>query len=72
MPEYSEPNAGDFLPAIEWKSEQRLTCENFVELLPFALENDRADFIREFVEREDVVWAFLDAEQLSLLYQKVF
>lgn len=40
--------------------------------MPFALENDREDFIREFIEREDVVKVWLTIQQLRDLYQKVF
>lgn len=39
--------------------------------MPFAIENDREDFIREFIEREDVVKEWLTKKELKSLYQKV-
>lgn len=42
-----------------------------MDLMPFALENGRHEFISEFIEREDVVEKYLTVDELRRLYQKV-
>ena len=55
---------------IEWDDDKKLTRQDLVDLMPFALENGRHEFISEFIEREDVVESYLTVEELRRLYQK--
>ena len=56
---------------IEWSADQKLTGEDFKRLTPFALAKDREDFIRDFIEREDVVKDWLSVQTLRELYSHV-
>ena len=55
---------------IEWDDDKKLTRKDLVDLMPFALENGRHEFISEFIEREDVVESYMTVEELRRLYQK--
>lgn len=56
---------------IEWGDDKKITRKDLVELMPFALEAGRHEFITEFIEREDVVTDYLTIENLRKLYQNV-
>ena len=56
---------------IEWSAEQKLTSDDFKRLMPFALAKDREDFIRDFIERVDVVKDWLSVQTLRELYSRV-
>lgn len=56
---------------IEWTDDKKLSRKDLVDLMPFALENGRHEFISEFIEREDVVEEYLTVDELRRLYQKV-
>ena len=55
--------------APDWTAEQQLTTEGLMSLMQFAIENDRQDFLREFLNRADVVKQWPNAKQLLSLYR---
>ena len=56
---------------VAWGDDKKLKKEDFKDLMPIALESKRHEFIREFIEREDIIESYLTVKELFRLYQKV-
>ena len=56
---------------VVWGDDKKLKKEDFLDLMPFALENNRHEFIREFIEREDIIESYLTIKELFRLYKEV-
>ena len=56
---------------VAWGDDKKFEKEDFLDRMPFALENKRHEFIREFIEREDIIESYLTDNKLVRLYEKV-
>ena len=55
---------------IAWGDDQKLQVQDYQSLMPFALENKRHEFIREFIEQQDIIESYLNVKELYRLYEK--
>lgn len=61
----------DFNMEPNWTAEQQLTTKGREGLMRFAIENDRIDFIREFLQKKNLLKAWLTVSELIYLYGKL-
>lgn len=67
----SESKHKDLEMESNWTAEQKLSTKGLVKLMQFAVENDRQEFIREFLHRKNFVKRWLTVEQLLCLYKNL-
>lgn len=54
-----------------WTVKQQLTTKGQMDLMRFAIENDRLDFIREFLNEQNLLKTWLTASELVYLYNNL-
>lgn len=66
-----QPTCRDSYLEPNWTAKQQLTIKGREKLMRFAIEYDRIDFIKEFLQKQNFLKAWLTASELIYLYNKI-